>query len=167
MQAYEKVISNSELKFSDDCGVFIHVFPKSRIGVVKGSESNIKITYPFDLIIAEQIIKEGLHFNSTKTNIYPKEIELILDEIEGINESAVIGCPHDDLGEAVVAILISTKSKNIISDDSIEEILLKSLAKFKCPARYIWLNELPRNAMGKVQKKVLKEKYKKIFKEIK
>ena len=100
-------------------------------------------------------------------NIYPKEIELILDEIEGINESAVIGCPHDDLGEAVVAILISTKSKNIISDDSIEEILLKSLAKFKCPARYIWLNELPRNAMGKVQKKVLKEKYKKIFKEIK
>ena len=100
-------------------------------------------------------------------NIYPKEIELILDEIEGINESAVIGCPHDDLGEAVVAILISTKSKNIISDDSIEEILLKSLAKFKCPVRYIWLNELPRNAMGKVQKKVLKEKYKKIFKEIK
>ena len=100
-------------------------------------------------------------------NIYPKEIELILDEIEGIQESAVIGCPHDDLGEAVVAILISNKDKNIISDDSIEEILLNSIAKFKCPARYIWLDELPRNAMGKVQKKGLKEKYIKIFKEIK
>jgi len=100
-------------------------------------------------------------------NIYPKEIELILDEIEGIQESAVIGCPHDDLGEAVVAILISNKAKDIISDDSIEEILLNSIAKFKCPARYIWLDELPRNAMGKVQKKVLKEKYSKIFKEIK
>lgn len=74
LHAYEKVISNPELNFSDDCGVFIHAFPKSRIGVVRGSESNIKITYPFDLIIAEQIIKEGLHFNSTKTNIYPKEI---------------------------------------------------------------------------------------------
>ena len=98
-------------------------------------------------------------------NIYPKEIELILDEIEGIQESAVIGCPHDDLGEAVVAILISNQDKDIISDDSIEEILLNSIAKFKCPARYIWLDELPRNAMGKVQKKVLKEKYNKIFKE--
>ena len=100
-------------------------------------------------------------------NIYPKEIELILDEIECIQESAVIGCPHDDLGEAVVAILISKKDKDIISDDSIEEILLNSIAKFKCPARYIWLDKLPRNAMGKVQKKVLKEKYSKIFKEIK
>ena len=60
---------------------------------------------------------------------------------------------NDDF-EAVVAILIS--KKDIISDDSIEEILLKSIAKFKCPARYIWLDELPRNAMGKVQKKVLK-----------
>jgi acyl-CoA synthetase (AMP-forming)/AMP-acid ligase II len=64
-------------------------------------------------------------------------------------------------------ILISNKDKDIISDDSIEEILLNSIAKFKCPARYIWLDELPRNAMGKVQKKVLKEKYSKIFKEIK
>ena len=74
LQAYEEVIKNQELTFSDDCGAFIHAFPKSKIGVVKGSETNIKITYPFDLIIAEQIIKEGLHFNSKKTSIYPKEI---------------------------------------------------------------------------------------------
>ena len=98
-------------------------------------------------------------------NIYPKEIEMILDEIKGINESAIIGCPHNDLGEAVLAILIANKDENIISDDTLNEILLRSLAKFKCPKRYIWLDELPRNTMGKVQKKFLKEKYKNIFEE--
>jgi len=97
-------------------------------------------------------------------NIYPKEIELILDEIEGIKESAVIGCPHNDLGEAIVAVLISNQN-NIISDDKMNEILLESLANFKCPLRYLWLDELPRNAMGKVQKKVLKGKFENIFKE--
>lgn len=97
-------------------------------------------------------------------NVYPKEIELILDEIEGIKESAVIGCPHNDLGEAVVAVLISDNN-NIISDDKMKEILLESLANFKCPLRYLWIDELPRNAMGKVQKKVLKGQYENLFKE--
>ena len=97
-------------------------------------------------------------------NIYPKELELILDEIKGISESAVIGCPHHDLGEAIVAILISDK-KDSISDDKLSKILLESIAKFKCPLKYFWLEELPRNAMGKVQKKILRENYINVFTE--
>lgn len=97
-------------------------------------------------------------------NIYPKELELILDEIKGISESAVIGCPHNDLGEAIVAILISDK-KDSISDDKLTKILLESIAKFKCPLKYFWLEELPRNTMGKVQKKILRENYINVFTE--
>ena len=97
-------------------------------------------------------------------NIYPKELELILDEIKGISESAIIGCPHHDLGEAIVAILISDK-KDSISDDKLTKILLESIAKFKCPLKYLWLEELPRNAMGKVQKKILRENYINVFME--
>tara|TARA_B100000427_G_scaffold326370_1_gene334885 strand:- start:2491 stop:4008 length:1518 start_codon:yes stop_codon:yes gene_type:complete len=97
-------------------------------------------------------------------NIYPKELELILDEIEGISESAVIGCPHHDLGEAIVAILISDK-KDSISNDKLNKILLESIAKFKCPLKYFWLDELPRNTMGKVQKKILRENYINVFTE--
>jgi len=98
-------------------------------------------------------------------NIYPKEVELVLDEIDVIKESAVIGCKHDDLGEAVVAIIIPRDTKKSISDDKIKKILLKSLAGFKCPKKYIWLDKLPRNAMGKVQKKELKKNFNNIFKE--
>jgi malonyl-CoA/methylmalonyl-CoA synthetase len=96
-------------------------------------------------------------------NIYPKEIELVIDEIEGIKESAVIGCPESDLGEAVVAILVSDKGIKTIPDDTISEILLKSLANYKCPRKYIWMEDLPRNAMGKVQKKSLRNEHKNIF----
>jgi len=96
-------------------------------------------------------------------NIYPKEIELVIDEIEGIKESAVIGCPQSDLGEAVVAILVSDKAIKTIPDDTISEILLKSLANYKCPSKYIWMEDLPRNAMGKVQKKSLRNEHKYIF----
>lgn len=96
-------------------------------------------------------------------NIYPKEIELVIDEIEGIKESAVIGCPESDLGEAVVAILVSDIGIKTIPDDTISEILLKSLANYKCPRKYIWMEDLPRNAMGKVQKKSLRNEHKNIF----
>ena len=87
----------------------------------------------------------------------------IRNNVEGIKESAVIGCPQSDLGEAVVAILVSDKGIKTIPDDRISEMLLKFLANYKCPRKYIWIEDLPRNAMGKVQKKSLRNEYKNIF----
>jgi len=96
-------------------------------------------------------------------NIYPKEIELILDRQKGVLESAVIGIPHLDLGEAVVGILVY--KKNSKPDlEKIFKILSKSLARFKNPRKLFVVDKLPRNSMGKVQKNLIREDYKNIFK---
>ena len=88
-------------------------------------------------------------------NIYPKEIEDELDAIDGIAESAVIGIPHPDLGEGVVAVVIA---KGIVPGESeIIAALALRLAKFKLPRRIFATPELPRNAMGKVQKAELRK----------
>jgi malonyl-CoA/methylmalonyl-CoA synthetase len=95
-------------------------------------------------------------------NIYPKEIELLLDEEEHVLESAVIGVPHPDFGETVVGILVP--DGNI--DPNLEKIktnISKSLARFKHPKMLIMLPELPRNTMGKVQKKQLRDQFKDLF----
>ncbi|SMY09970.1 malonate--CoA ligase [Flavimaricola marinus] len=94
-------------------------------------------------------------------NIYPKEIEMVLDEQEGVLESAVIGVPHADLGEAGLGVLVQ-KSGHTIDIASISEKLTTSLARFKLPKKLIVVDELPRNAMGKVQKNLLREKYRRI-----
>ena len=91
-------------------------------------------------------------------NIYPKEVELILDSIDGVLESAVIGVPHHDLGEAVVAILV-TESGFSLNHNSITDLLQNRIALFKHPKQIIFIDELPRNSMGKVQKNVLRESY--------
>ncbi len=91
-------------------------------------------------------------------NIYPKEIELLLDHIDGVFESAVIGVPHPDLGEAVVAVIV-TESGISLNHDSITDLLQNRIARFKHPKQIIFIDELPRNAMGKVQKNVLRESY--------
>ena len=96
-------------------------------------------------------------------NVYPKEIEIILNTINGIKESAVIGAKHEDFGECPIAILVSEDSNNLVSDDYINSLLQESLAKYKIPKSYIWINSLPVNAMGKVQKKDLRNKYDKIL----
>ena len=93
-------------------------------------------------------------------NIYPKEIETELDQLSDIVESAVIGVPHADFGEAVVAILVATV---MIDETAVIAALQKRLAKFKLPKRVIAVAELPRNAMGKVQKNVLRETYSGLF----
>lgn len=93
-------------------------------------------------------------------NIYPKEIEQALDAIEGVAESAVIGAPHPDMGEGVVAILVTETQE--VDGATIDEAL-KSLANFKRPRKVRWLNALPRNAMGKVQKQFLREQFKDIY----
>ncbi len=93
-------------------------------------------------------------------NVYPKEIETELDQLSDIVESAVIGVPHADFGEAVVAILVATV---MIDEKAVIAALQKRLAKFKLPKRVIAVAELPRNAMGKVQKNVLRETYSGLF----
>jgi malonyl-CoA/methylmalonyl-CoA synthetase len=91
-------------------------------------------------------------------NVYPKEIELVLDEMPGVVESAVIGLPHRDFGEGVAAVVIG-------SGDEAEMIAAcrEKLAAFKTPKRIVFVDELPRNAMGKVQKNVLRERYAGLF----
>lgn len=93
-------------------------------------------------------------------NIYPKEIEQVLDAIEGVAESAVIGVPHPDLGEGVVAVIVAEKG---FPDDTILADAVETLAKFKRPRKFFRVDELPRNAMGKVQKQQLREHFKEAY----
>ncbi|SLN66605.1 Long-chain-fatty-acid--CoA ligase [Roseovarius gaetbuli] len=96
-------------------------------------------------------------------NIYPKEIELLLDEQPGVLESAVVGVPHPDFGETVVGFLVAQKGE---TPDlaAIAEAAGTSLARFKHPRKLIVLDELPRNTMGKVQKNILRAEYGDLFK---
>jgi malonyl-CoA/methylmalonyl-CoA synthetase len=91
-------------------------------------------------------------------NVYPKEVELELDQISGVAESAVFGVPHPDLGEGVTAAIVLDGSGEV-SERQIIELLQPRLARFKQPKRVIILDALPRNAMGKVQKNLLREQY--------
>ena len=93
-------------------------------------------------------------------NIYPKEIEEVLDDQPGIVESAVIGVPHPDFGESPVAVLVT---EGAVDQSSLETAVASRLARFKHPRRYIFLDELPRNTMGKVQKNVLRDRYSDLF----
>ena len=90
-------------------------------------------------------------------NVYPKEVEDRLDEIAGVAESAVIGAPHADLGEGVVAVLVAEGAR--VENDTLRAALGAGLARYKHPRRFFWVDELPRNAMGKVQKNILRERY--------
>jgi malonyl-CoA/methylmalonyl-CoA synthetase len=91
-------------------------------------------------------------------NVYPKEVELKIDAIEGVVESAVIGVAHADFGETVVGIVVSEPGASI-SESAIIAGLADELARFKLPKRVFFVNALPRNAMGKVQKNILRENY--------
>ena len=94
-------------------------------------------------------------------NIYPKEIEVVIDGINNVKETAVIGVTHKDFGEAVVAVIVGDIKK--VSERSIINVVQTKLAKFKRPKKIIFVNELPRNAMGKVQKQILRNTYNKLF----
>ena len=96
-------------------------------------------------------------------NVYPKEIELLLDEIEGVKESAIIGLPHKDFGEAVTAIVIPEDMNHVPDEELIINQLKQELANYKVPKKIIILDQLPRNTMGKVQKNILREKYNKLW----
>ena len=91
-------------------------------------------------------------------NVYPKEVESAIDRIAGVNESAVIGIPHRDFGEAVTAVVVLDEDASVTEDDVITH-LKSTLANFKVAKRVYFVDELPRNTMGKVQKNVLREEY--------
>ena len=95
-------------------------------------------------------------------NVYPKEIESEIDAMPGVIESAVIGVPHADFGEGVTAVLVCDKGA-AVDEASVLKALDGRLAKFKMPKRVFVVDELPRNAMGKVQKNILRDTYAKIY----
>lgn len=96
---------------------------------------------------ADMIISGGL-------NVYPRELELVIDQVDGVSESAVVGAPHADLGETPVAFVVG----EAIDIDRISQAVSTHLASFKKPTRYIEVDELPRNAMGKIQKADLRRR---------
>jgi len=95
-------------------------------------------------------------------NVYPKEVELVLDEQSSILESAVIGVPHADFGEAVVAVVVPL-AEQTPDQDAIASVIATRLARFKLPKKILVVDELPRNTMGKVQKNKLREQYQNLF----
>ena len=91
-------------------------------------------------------------------NVYPKEIEILIDDLEGVVESAVIGLPHADFGEAVTAVIVA-EPEATLTEESIKSLLSTDVAKYKQPKQVFFVDELPRNTMGKVQKNVLRDIY--------
>jgi malonyl-CoA/methylmalonyl-CoA synthetase len=91
-------------------------------------------------------------------NVYPKEVELVLDELPGVVESAVIGVPHKDFGEGVVAVVIGRGDEAAMIAEA-----RRQLAAYKTPKRIVFVDDLPRNAMGKVQKNLLRQEYGSLF----
>ena len=94
-------------------------------------------------------------------NVYPKEIEVVLDEQPGVLESAVVGVPHPDFGETPVGVLVAEGEGPDL--ERIDAAVRDKLARYKHPRRLVVVDALPRNAMGKVQKKALREEYADLF----
>ncbi len=95
-------------------------------------------------------------------NVYPKEVETEIDAMPGVVESAVFGVPHRDFGEGVTAAVV-LRAGAPLDAAGIQKALEVRLARFKCPKTVIVVADLPRNAMGKVQKNVLRETYKQLY----
>jgi malonyl-CoA/methylmalonyl-CoA synthetase len=95
-------------------------------------------------------------------NIYPKEVESEIDAKAGVVESAVIGLPHPDFGEGVTAVVVREKG-SALDEAAVLDGLRERLARYKQPKRVLFIDDLPRNTMGKVQKNVLREAYKDLY----
>ncbi len=105
--------------------------------------------------VKDMVITGGL-------NVYPKEIELFIDDLPGVKECAVIGVPHPDLGEAVVAIIVPDSDASI-SEEDVMRASKQNIAGYKVPKRVVFITELPRNTMAKIQKASLRETYGSLF----
>ncbi len=95
-------------------------------------------------------------------NVYPAEIEGVINDLPGVAESAVIGVPHSDFGEAVVAVVVAKPGQSLDAAAMVSQ-LKRQIANFKVPKHLAVVTELPRNAMGKVQKNLLREQHGKLF----
>ncbi|WHS29511.1 malonyl-CoA synthase [Brucella sp. NM4] len=95
-------------------------------------------------------------------NIYPKEIESEIDLLDGVFESAVIGLPHKDFGEGTTAVVVK-KPGSSLEEKQVLAALSERLARYKLPKRILFVDELPRNTMGKVQKNILRERYHQLY----
>jgi malonyl-CoA/methylmalonyl-CoA synthetase len=98
-------------------------------------------------------------------NVYPREVETILDRLDGVAESAVIGLPHPDLGEAVTAVVECAAGRDGLDEAAIRDALKRELAFFKVPRRVLVVRELPRSSVGKVLKGALRERFKEIYRQ--
>jgi malonyl-CoA/methylmalonyl-CoA synthetase len=96
-------------------------------------------------------------------NVYPAEVEGFLNEMPGVAESAVIGVPHPDFGEAVVAVVVPRSADAAPDPAELIAALKARIANFKVPKQVFVVGELPRNTMGKVQKNLLREAHKGLF----
>ncbi|MCW0234582.1 MAG: malonyl-CoA synthase [Ferrovibrio sp.] len=96
-------------------------------------------------------------------NVYPKEVETEIDAMPGVIESAVIGVDHPDFGEGVTAVVVADKGCKL-DEAAVLKALDGRLAKFKLPKRVFFVDDLPRNTMGKVQKNLLRDQYKGLYK---
>jgi malonyl-CoA/methylmalonyl-CoA synthetase len=95
-------------------------------------------------------------------NVYPKELESEIDALDGVSESAVIGVAHPDFGEGVTAVVVRSPGARI-TDAEILAAIAERVARYKHPKRVIFVDELPRNTMGKVQKNLLRDAYKDLY----
>lgn len=95
-------------------------------------------------------------------NVYPKEVEVLLDEINSVVEAAVFGVPHPDFGEGVTAAIV-LESGVSLTEDEIKQQIAGRIAKFKQPKTIKLVGELLRNSMGEVQKNVLREKFQGLY----
>lgn len=95
-------------------------------------------------------------------NVYPKEVETEIDALDGVAESAVVGVPHPDFGEAVVAFVVRRPGA-AIAENGVVDALRHRLAGYKCPKHVAFVDELPRNAMGKVTKAALRQSLENLF----
>ncbi len=95
-------------------------------------------------------------------NVYPAEVESALNELPGVAESAVVGVPHPDFGEVGVAVVTARPRAQVVPEQLLAQ-MKQRLANFKVPKRCFVVDELPRNAMGKVQKNLLREEHKGLF----
>jgi malonyl-CoA/methylmalonyl-CoA synthetase len=140
-QGYWKMPEKTAVEFRQD-GFFI----TGDLGTI-GADGYVRIVGRGK----DMIITGGL-------NVYPSEVESLIDAIPGVEEAAVVGLPHEDFGEGVTAFLV-LKDNATLTEAGILDSLADRLARFKLPKRVIFVKQLPRNTMGKVQKSVLREEY--------